>query len=71
MDYSAVPHAVYSYPQIASVGLTEEQARAHHNILVSRAKYLSVAKGEAMMETEGFTKAIIEKGRGRILGFIL
>ena len=71
MGYSAVPHAVYSYPQIASVGLTEEQARAHHNILVSRAKYSNIAKGEAMMETEGFTKAIIEKGSGWILGFIL
>jgi len=69
MDYSAIPHAVYSYPQIASVGLTEEKARAHHDILVGRAEYRDVAKGEAMMETEGFTKAIAEKDSGIILGF--
>ncbi len=69
MDYSAAPHAVYSHPQIASVGLTEENARKNHDILVSRARYFDVAKGEAMMETEGFAKAIVEKDSGKILGF--
>jgi mycothione reductase len=69
MDYSAIPHAVYSYPQIASVGLTEEAAGKDHDILVSRVKYRDVAKGEAMMEKEGFVKAIIEKETEHILGF--
>jgi len=69
MDYSAVPYAVFSYPPIASVGLTEEQAKQHHEILVGVAKYSDVAKGEAMAETEGFAKAIVEKNQGTILGF--
>jgi mycothione reductase len=69
MDYSAIPHAVYSYPQIASVGLTEEAARAGHDVLVGRAKYSDVAKGEAMMESEGFAKAIVARDSRRILGF--
>lgn len=69
MDYSAIPHAVYSCPQIASVGLTEEAAEKDHDILVSRVKYRDVAKGEAMMEKEGFAKAIIEKDTEHILGF--
>jgi mycothione reductase len=69
MDYNAIPHAVYSHPQIASVGLTEAQARKDHDILVGRVKYFDVAKGEAMMEKEGFTKAIVEKDSRRILGF--
>lgn len=69
MDYSAIPHAVYSHPQIASVGLTEASARKGHDILIGRAKYLDVAKGEAMMEREGFAKAIVEKETARILGF--
>jgi mycothione reductase len=69
MDYSAAPHAIYSHPQIASVGLTEDNAKKEHNILVGRAKYSDVAKGEAMMETEGLAKAIVEKETGKILGF--
>jgi dihydrolipoamide dehydrogenase len=69
MDYSAAPHAVYSHPQIASVGLTEENARKDYQILVGRAKYSDTAKGEAMMEEEGFAKAIFDGNSGRILGF--
>ena len=69
MDYSAIPNAVYSHPQIASVGLTEENARKDHKILVGRAKYLEVAKGEAMMEQKGFAKAIVEEDSEIILGF--
>jgi mycothione reductase len=69
MDFSAVPHAVYTHPQIASVGLTEEQARKSHEILVGRANYSDVVQGNAMMEEEGFAKAIVEKGTEKILGF--
>jgi mycothione reductase len=69
MDYHAAPHAVYSHPQIASVGLTEENARKTHKILIGKAKYTDVAKGEAMMEKNGFAKAIAEEDTGKILGF--
>ena len=69
VDYSVVPHAVYSHPQIASVGLTELKARESHNILIGRTNYFDIAKGEAMMEKEGFAKAIIEKDTNKILGY--
>jgi dihydrolipoamide dehydrogenase len=69
MDYGAIPHAVFSYPQIASVGLTEAQARQEFDILVGRAGYMDVARGEAMMEEDGFAKAIVDGETGRILGF--
>jgi dihydrolipoamide dehydrogenase len=69
MDYSAAPHAVYSHPQIASVGMTEENAKKDYHILVGRAKYSDTAKGEAMMEEKGFAKAIVDGHSGRILGF--
>ncbi len=69
MDYSAAPHAVYSHPQIASVGLTEEAARKTYKILVGKAKYSDVAQGEAMMEENGFAKTVLEADTGKILGF--
>ena len=69
MDYSAVPYAVFTYPQIASVGLTEKEAIKKYKILVGKAMYSDVAKGEAMMELEGFSKAIVDKENGKILGF--
>lgn len=69
MDFSASPHAVYSHPQIASVGMTEAMARQNHEILVSRTRYLQVAQGDAMMESEGFAKAVVDKKTSRILGF--
>jgi len=69
VDYRAAPHAVYSYPQIASVGLTQKQAQAKHKIIVGQAMYSSTAKGEAMMEEVGFAKAIADENSLEILGF--
>jgi mycothione reductase len=69
MRYDAAPHAVFSYPEIASVGLTEEKARVAHKIKVGKTKYRAVAYGEAMLEKEGFAKAIIEEDTQKILGF--
>lgn len=69
MDFSAVPHAVFTHPQIASVGLTEEQAKKKHEVLVGKAKYADTVMGTAMREEEGFAKAVVERGTRRILGF--
>ena len=69
MDYSAIPHAIYSHPQIAAVGLTEQAAREKHSILVGRARYFDVAKGVAMAEDKGFAKAIVNRENGKLLGF--
>jgi len=69
MDFAAVPHAVFTHPQIASVGLTEEQARKGHEVLVGKAKYSDTVMGSAMMEEEGFAKAVVEKNTKKILGF--
>jgi dihydrolipoamide dehydrogenase len=69
MDFGAVPHAVFTYPQIASIGLTEAEARKTYQVLVGKANYNDVVQGDARMEETGFAKAIIEKDTGRILGF--
>jgi dihydrolipoamide dehydrogenase len=69
MDYHTIPYAVFTYPEIAAVGMTEEEAKKNNKILVGSARYSDVAKGEAMMEYDGFTKAIVDKQSGKILGF--
>ncbi|MGA9348340.1 MAG: dihydrolipoyl dehydrogenase [Anaerolineae bacterium] len=68
VDEHAVPHAVFTHPQIASVGMTEEQAKQSHEILVGVKRYSDVAKGYAMGEEDGFVKVIVESETGRILG---
>jgi len=70
MKYHASPHAIFSYPQIASVGITQQEAeRNNYDILVGTAIYDQVAKGVAMMDSTGFAKAIVDKKDLRILGF--
>lgn len=72
MNYLTVPHAVFSYPEIASVGLTQAEAVrliGKENILVGKAMYTDVARGEAMRESEAFTKAVVHRKTGKILGY--
>jgi dihydrolipoamide dehydrogenase len=69
MKFWQTPHAVFSHPQIASIGLKEEDAKKDHTILVGISQYGEVAKGEAMMEEDAFAKAIVDKETLKILGF--
>jgi len=69
INRGAVPHAVYSYPPIASVGMAESDAAEGHEILVGMTRYYDVAKGEAMLERDGFAKIILDRTSGDILGF--
>jgi mycothione reductase len=69
MAFNGVPHAIFTRPQIASIGLTEEAARKDYEVLVGRAFYADTVMGEAMGEEKGFAKAVVEKGSERILGF--
>ncbi len=69
MDFAVVPHAVYTHPQIASIGLTEKQAKKHQARLVGKASYSDIVIGNAMEQDIGFAKAIVEKQTRKILGF--
>lgn len=69
MDFHAIPYAIFSHPQIASVGMTETQAKKNHEIVIGKAFYSDTAKGGAMMEQQGFAKAIVDRNTGKILGF--
>ena len=69
IDFNTIPHAVFTRPQIASIGLTEEAARKSHDILIGRANYTDVVMGDAMLEKEAFAKAVVDKKTQKILGF--
>jgi dihydrolipoamide dehydrogenase len=68
MDYDVVPRVIYTFPEIAGVGLTEAQARERGGA-VRAEKFPWVANGKALAttETEGFTKVILGE-YGEILG---
>lgn len=69
VDYSAAPHAVFTHPQIASVGLKEAEAKQQgYKILVGTALYRDTAMGAAMGKPQGFVKTILERKTGKILG---
>jgi len=68
-DHRFVPHAVFTHPQIAAVGRTEEQCRADGlDITVKIQAYGDVAYGWAMEDTTGFCKLIADRGTGQLLG---
>lgn len=69
VDYHAAPHAAFTYPQIAAVGLRQAEAAKDHHILIGQARYQDVVKGEAMKEERGFAKAIVDAETDTILGF--
>jgi mycothione reductase len=69
VNLDVVPHAVFTRPQIASIGMTEEQASKDHDLLIGRANYSDVVMGDAMLEKESFAKAVVDKKTKKILGF--
>ncbi|MEU0094944.1 mycothione reductase [Kribbella sp. NPDC006257] len=68
-DHRFVPHAVFGSPQVASVGLTEEQAIEQGvPYVVGREAYADIAYGWAMEDTTGFAKILADPDTGLILG---
>jgi mycothione reductase len=68
-DHRFVPHAVFTAPQIASVGLTERQARERGlRYVTSQQDYAGIAYGWAMEDTTGFAKLIADPATGQLLG---
>jgi dihydrolipoamide dehydrogenase len=69
VDYGNMPAATYCQPQIASVGLTEEAARAKGlELKVGRFPYSANGKARGTGHTEGLVKVIIDAKRNEIVG---
>jgi dihydrolipoamide dehydrogenase len=69
LDKTNIPGCTYSAPQVASVGLTEEAARASgHGLKIGRFPYSANGKAIALGETEGLVKTIFDAQSGALLG---
>ncbi len=69
IDHSFVPAAVFTRPQIASVGLTERAARAAGiDVVVKNQAYGDVAYGWAMEDTTSFCKLIADRATRKLVG---
>ena len=69
VDYANIPNCTYSHPEVASVGLTEEQAKdAGHDIQVGKFPWMGIGRAVAAGDTEGFIKVIRDKEYSEILG---
>lgn len=69
MNYNIVPSCIYTFPELASVGLTEEEAKEKgYDITVSKFPLAANGKALAEGETLGFAKIISDNKYGEILG---
>ena len=69
VDHAHVPSAVFTHPQVASVGLTEEEARAQgRTFVVGRREYGDTAYGWAMEDSTGFAKVLVDPVTGLLVG---
>jgi mycothione reductase len=68
-SYKAVPSAVFSNPQVATVGLTEQQATAQGRaFVVGRRDYSGTAYGWALVDDTSFAKVLVDSETGLIIG---
>jgi len=69
MDYSAVPACIYTNPEIASVGLSEKQAREKGiDLIIGRFPLMANGRAMTMGQTTGFVKILADRRDGSIVG---
>lgn len=69
VDYTAMPHAIFSSPQVAGVGFTEQELRKKGiGYLKSTYPYIQTGMGEAIQDKDGFVKFLVDKNDRKILG---
>ncbi|MCF8706804.1 dihydrolipoyl dehydrogenase [Rhizorhapis sp. SPR117] len=68
VNHDVIPAVVYTYPEIASVGLTEEQAKEKGAIRVGKFPMMANSRAKTNRDTDGFVKVIADAETDRVLG---
>lgn len=69
VNYNTVPGVIYTHPEVASVGLTEEQCKSQGlNVRIGSFPFLANGRARALGETDGFVKIIADAHSDKILG---
>ncbi len=69
VNYDVIPSVVYTQPEVASVGKTEEELKAAGSAYkVGKFPFTANGRARAMLETDGFVKILADKDTDRVLG---
>jgi dihydrolipoamide dehydrogenase len=68
VNYAACPAVVYTHPELAAVGLTQEEAEKRGPIKIGKFPFTANGRARGMDETEGFVKVIGDAKTDRLLG---
>ncbi|RBL90291.1 dihydrolipoyl dehydrogenase [Chitinophaga flava] len=69
MNYNLIPGVVYTWPEVAGVGATEEELKAKGIVYrVGKFPYMASARARASMDTEGFVKVLVAEAYNEVLG---
>ena len=70
VDYTAMPHAIFSSPQVAGVGFTEQKLKNQNIIQYVKSiyRYINTAMGKAVDDQDGFVKFLVDRKSRKILG---
>ena len=69
MHYNAVPAVIFTTPEIATVGMTFDEAKERgYNAGIGKFPFGALGKSIATIDTDGFAEVIVDKGTGQILG---
>ena len=68
VNHDVIPSVVYTHPEIAGVGLTEEAAREKGEVKVGKFPMIANSRAKAIRDTDGFVKIIADAATDRVLG---